>query len=394
MKMRNLPLALLFVSLLTAHDSQLTTAFAAQEPVVRVAVLQEVQGVRVTVLAPCRLKDLATGSVLGQWSDLKWQAVEAGNPGIKISSIQTESRAVLLEPRQEAILRINARPYRGSLIFIQTPRGRLTVINRLGLEEYLVGALGSEVNPAWPAEALKAHAVVSRTMIAHRIWISQDLPFDVTADTETHLYHGVSGEREQTRAAVQATQWQVLAYQGELLSAAFHANCGGHTEDAAELWQVRGDLAPLKGRPDPYCKGLRHFHWRTDLSAKELMKRLGEGARGVGDLNRLEILERNDSGRVRRVRLKGSSGGVTLPGKKFRELLGANRLRSLNFNVRFSDGTVSFDGFGWGHGVGLCQWGAYGMAVQGRTMDEILDFYFPGAHRRDLKGLPGFPANS
>ncbi len=362
----------------------------AEEPAVRVAILQEIPSVRVTVLAPCRLRDLATGAVIGEWPSLKWQQVRAVNPGLKVASIQTESSAVLLETTGDAILRIDARPYRGSLIFARTPAGRLTVINRLGLEEYLVGALASEVGADWPMEALKAHAIVSRTMVAHRIWIQKQSPFDVTADTSTHLYYGAASERERTKAAVEATLGQVLAYQGELLSATFHANCGGHTEDASELWQVKGDPAPLKGRTDPYCQDLKHFRWKTTMPMRGFMEALGQAGKGTGTLQSCEILGRNASGRIRSIRLTGTAGSAVFSGRDFRKRLGSNRLRSLNFTTTLSSRGVTFDGFGWGHGVGLCQWGAYGMARQGKRMEEILGFYFPGAQRRTLKGLPGF----
>ncbi len=363
----------------------------AEEPDVRVAILQEVPSARITVLAPCRLTDLDTGALVAQWPNLKWQLVEASHLGLKIGETLTEAKALVLEPPEDAILRVDAKPYRGSLIFYRTSKGKLTVVNRLGLEEYLVGALASEVNSDWPMEALKAHAVVSRTMAAHRIWIQHGhASFDMTADTTTHLYHGVASERERARMAVQETRGQVLAYGGELLSATFHANCGGHTEDASELWEVRGDPTPLKGRPDPFCRNLKHFRWQTNLPLSHFMNALGPVAKEIGSVTSCVILERNASNRVRTVRLIGTQGSTTLSGRRFRELVGANQLRSLNFTVKVSTKGVFFDGFGWGHGVGLCQWGAYGMARQGHTMDEILSFYFPGAQRRNLKGLPGY----
>ncbi len=363
---------------------------AAEEPQVRVAILQEVPSARITVLAPCRLTDLTTGALIEERDKVLWQKVEPSNPGLKIGHTELDSSAVVLEPIEEEILRVNARPYRGSLILHRTEKGNVTVVNRLGLEEYLVGALASEADADWPIEALKAHAVVSRTMAAHRIWIQKGKLFDLTADTATHLYHGVASEREGTRAAVEATRGEVLAYQKELLSATFHANCGGHTEDAAELWTVKGDPAPLKGHPDPYCKDLRHFRWKANLSRNALLEALGKEADPVGELQGIEILERSPSGRARTIRLTGRKGQAVLTGRRFRELLGANHLRSLKFTVQVSRKGVSFDGFGWGHGVGFCQWGAYGMAKQGKRMDEILRFYFPGAQRRKLQGLPGF----
>lgn len=362
----------------------------AEEPTVRVALLQEAPSVRVTVLAPCRLTDPATGAVIEKDRILRWQEVKPGDSGLSIGALKTTSASVLVEPPEGAVLRVNARPYRGSLLLVRTAGGRLTVINQLGLEEYLVSALASEANPDWPLEALKAHAVVSRTMAAHRIWIQKEGPFDMTADTSTHLYHGVAVERDWVRKAVEQTRGQVLAYQRELLSATFHANCGGHTEDPQEIWKIQGDPAPLRGHPDPYCKDLRHFRWKATLPS-QLFSRLIEPAAGkIGKVTGLEILERNRSGRVRKIRISGTQGSTRLSGGDFRKSLGANRLRSLHFTAAVVGNQISFSGFGWGHGVGLCQWGAYGMARRGKKMEEILEFYFPGAQRRGLKGLPGF----
>ncbi len=363
----------------------------AEEPSVRVAILEETPTARVTILAPCRLIDLKTKSVLGQPESLKWELVEAGDPGLKIGHRSFPTQAVLLEPvEEETLIRVNAKPYRGSLIVQRTPNGRVTVVNHLNLEQYLVGALASEVDARWPIEALKAHAVVSRTMVAHRIWIQWGRPFDVTADTSTHLYHGTAAEKEQTRSAVKATKGQVLSYHGELFSASFHASCGGHTEDASELWAVRGKSSPLKARPDPYCKNLKHYRWHVDFPKKAFTEALGKIADEIGQIQGCEVVERNTSDRVRQIRLLGDHGSASLSGRKLREFLGANRLKSLKFTVTTTPQKFSFDGFGWGHGVGLCQWGAYGMAKKGHSMDEILAFYFPDTQRRSLRGLPGF----
>ena len=382
----------LFSSLCFFAAAWATTLEAApiEGPSVRVAVLQEVSALRLTVEGPCRLLDLKKGTVLAQWPDLGWKRVAPTASGLSIGD-RSFPASVLLEPLNGALFRLDSRPYRGSLILRRTPKGRLTLINRLDLEDYLVGALNSEVSAGWPMEALKAHAVVSRTMVAHRIWIRKGQDFDVTSDASTHLYHGVAAERGRTREAVEATRGQVLVFDGELFSATFHANCGGHTEDVAELWEVKRKIPPLRGVPDPHCKNLKHYRWNLELDSDEFQRLLGPEAAETGAMEGIEIVERNESGRARSIRLRGDRGTVTLTGRRFRELLGANRLRSLNFTVLFQPGKVSFSGFGWGHGVGLCQWGAFGMARNGRSMDEVLSFYFPEARRCSLKGLPGFP---
>ncbi len=363
---------------------------APVEPTVRVAILQEAESIRLTVPGPCRLKDQATGALLAEWPELKWQEIRPSNPGLLWGRQELPASGVVLDVNPDTIFRVNARPYRGELIVQRTAGGRLLVIVRLPLEEYLVGALTSEVSAGWPLEALKAHAVVSRTMVAHRIWIRKAQEFDMTSDTSTHLYHGVAAERSRTRQAVEATRGQVLAYDGELFSATFHANCGGHTEDAAEIWDVKRGIPPLQGVEDPYCRNLKHYRWRTSLGEEEFLLLLGATPAQLGSLQKVSVTQRNASGRVRGLQIRGGRGKATLTGRQLRERLGANRLRSLNFTVSLNSGRVAFDGLGWGHGVGLCQWGAFGMARQGKTAEEIVQFYFPGAQRRALKGLPGF----
>lgn len=366
-------------------------AVADQQTMVRVAILQGAEQARLTVQAPCRLTDLRKGTVLAQWPQLKWQEAAATESGIRIGQSRFGSTAVVLEPANpNAAIGVDARPYRGRLILRRTEAGKLLVIDWLPLEEYLVGALASETSSRWPMEALRAHAVVSRTMVAHRIWIRRDQPFDVTADVSTHLYYGTAAEKAATRQAVQQTRGQVLTYQGELFSASFHANCGGHTENAAELWSMKEPVPPLEGVPDAYCKGLKHFRWDTEVGKEEWDRALGPVSGEVGDLEEAEVLERNRSGRVRALRLKGSRGAATVTGRQLREMLGANRLRSLNFNIAVLPGNVRLTGFGWGHGVGMCQWGAYGMARSGKKMEEILAAYFPGAERRNLSNTKGF----
>ena len=364
--------------------------FSAQETQVRVAILQETESVRLTVPSACRLTDLKTGKEIASWPEMKWQEIRAGNPGLRIGGSEIPFSSVVLQPAPGTIFRVNANPYRGDLILRRGGKGGLMVINRLPLEEYLVGALTSEVSAGWPMEALKAHAVVSRTVTAHRIWIRKDQEFDMTADTSTHLYHGVAAEKDRTRQAVEQTQGQVLAYDGELFSASFHASCGGHTEDAAELWATKKTIPPLAGVEDPHCRNLKHYRWKAAIPVTEFLRLLGPEAAKIGNLEEVTVTEVNRSGRARAVRVQGDRGGMTLTGRQLRERLGANRLRSLKFNLSVHLAQILFDGFGWGHGVGLCQWGAFAMARNGRTMEEILAFYFPQAKRRPLKGLPGF----
>ena len=364
----------------------------SEEPQVRIRIIDNAPAVRLTFSEPFHLEDPRTGKTLRAWDSLSWVKVVVAQEGIRIGEMKTGLSTLILKTDTDSYFRVDGQPYRGSLILMKTPTGRLMVINRLPLERYLVGALTSEVSSTWPLEALKAHAVVSRTMVAHRIWLRKDQPYDVTADTSTHLYYGVLAERPNTRLAVQQTRGQVLSWENELFSATFHANCGGYTESAAELWQMTKPLPPLEGVKDPYCRGLKHYTWQEEMPVPVLVGLLKNDGDKIGTVTAVQVVERNRSNRVRSIHLTGTAGDVVLSGKKFRDLIGVNRLRSLNFTVSMTDQNLIFKGFGWGHGVGLCQWGAYGMAQQGMKMDQILEHYFPGAKKRPLKGLPGFEA--
>ncbi len=366
-----------------------TTVFA-QEQLVRVRILQNVPSVRLTFSEPFHLEDPKTGKILREWKSLPWVEVVAGEEGIRIGQLKTNLSAIILQTDTDSYFRVNSQPYRGALILMKTAPDRMMVINRLPLERYLVGALTSETSSTWPIEVLKAHAVVSRTMVAHRIWLRKDQPFDVTADTSTHLYYGVLAERPNTQLAVRQTLGQVLTWEDELFSTTFHANCGGHTEDAFELWEMKKKLPPLEGVEDPYCRGFKHYTWETSMTPAELMAALKEDGARLGAVKAIQILEKNRSGRVRSLRIEGTQSNVVMTGEKFRDLLGFNHLRSLNFTAVLLADKWVFKGFGWGHGVGFCQWGGYGMAMKGMKMDPILQHYFPGAKKRSLKGLPGF----
>ncbi|PIQ82792.1 MAG: hypothetical protein COV76_01755 [Candidatus Omnitrophica bacterium CG11_big_fil_rev_8_21_14_0_20_64_10] len=365
----------------------------AAEPVVRVALMEHAAEARVTIMTPCVLKDLATGQTLERWEDFKWQLIEPGRSGLmRLGKKGTTSReAVVLEPLgNEPVFRLNARPYRGFLIIRRVEGNRLLLINKVNLEDYLVSAIGSEIDPKWPAAALQAHAVASRTMVAHRIWVNSGQPFDVTADTRTHVYDGIPTERDSTRAAVSATAGEVLSFDGELFSAVFHANCGGHTEWADALWATKRVIPALAGHPDPYCRGAKHSDWEFHTALEDLQAALGPAAVELGRLAEVAVAERTRSGRVAALLIRGEGGESRIAGKDLRSALGANDLRSLKFDVRVEQGEARFTGQGWGHGVGMCQWGAYGMAAAGHPANVILDFYYPGAQRRKLAGLPGF----
>jgi stage II sporulation protein D len=224
-------------------------------------------------------------------------------------------------------------------------------------------------------EALKAQAIVCRTYAVYQMQENKSRDFDVTSDIYSQVYGGKTSERYRTNEAVDATKGQILTYQDKVFPAYFHATCAGHTEDAAVLWNI--DIAPLKGVVCNYCKDSPHFNWHLTLDRGELRQRLVNAGYKMGMIKNIEILGKNKSGRITNLNITTTTKDVSISAKAFRNIVGPNEIRSTNFTVNLSGDDLVFEGFGWGHGVGLCQWGAYFMATQGKTAEQILKFYYP-----------------
>lgn len=302
--------------------------------------------------------------------------VRPGSQGVEVGAMAFGA-VVRLQPRGGFLL-VNGRPYRGLIEIRRTAQGRLTVINELDLEEYLYGVVRSEMDPRWPAEALRAQAVAARSLAAQSAGRFAAEGYDVRSTTDSQVYGGVAAEDPRATAAVDATRGVVMLYDGRPAFAAYHTDSGGATESSEYVW---GSVIPhLRGVADPYSKDAANHEWvlRLDLAAVEAaLQRAGRPAAG---LQRLEIAATSPSGRVMTLRLVTAAGPIEIKGTDFRSAIGVNALRSTLFTVRPQPGeaAVEIAGRGSGHGVGMSQWGARGLALAGRGYVEILRYYYTG----------------
>ncbi len=270
--------------------------------------------------------------------------------------------------------RLNGSPYRGRFAF-RVEGGGLLVINKLGLEGYLRGVVPKEMIPSWPIEALKAQAVAARTYVLYQMEKRRDRSFDVDATVLSQVYGGVRAERPSTDRAVAETRGQVLRSGNRLVLAYFHANSGGFTEDAGNVWRV--SLPYLRSVEDPYSSR-RDSSWNYGLSLSELSRRLRRRGVRVGRIERVVPLGRYRSGRIKAFRVEGIRGSARVSGNRFRMGVGAGRMRSTLAELYKDGGRLVMRGRGFGHGVGMSQWGANVMAKRGMSYREILSFYYPG----------------
>jgi peptidoglycan hydrolase-like amidase/Flp pilus assembly protein TadD len=305
--------------------------------------------------------------------------------------------------------------YRGVVEIHPGPGPGFNVVNHVALEGYVAGVLPSEMPASWPLEALKAQAVAARTESLAKAGRHNAEGFDVCDEVHCQAYGGLKAERNNTNRAVAETRGLVLWRKGRPFPAVYSAQCGGSTQSYQEAWgydlpvpgvpdlgrgapKVRFPLGPrdLKGwveeGPDAYCrlpglKGYRQFRWLTRVTAKDLEAR--ERLKDLGPLRSVRVLARSSAGWVRRVRFVGEKGERDFTGDSVRGILGGIRSNLVWLEPwRSPEGRLEevwIHGGGWGHGVGMCQAGAFGRARDGAGFKDILKHYYPKASFKKLR---------
>ena len=314
------------------------------------------------------------------------------------------SEDVTISTREPHVLALNGKRYRGRLRLVVNEDGRtFSVINLVPLEPYLAGVVGAEMPSYWEPEALKAQAIAARTYCLYtknRFGVNRN--WDVSSTQASQVYRGLRAESAQVWRAVTDTNGVVLmapaalSIQRGLFPAYYSSICGGHTEACQSVFGEA--FGPLESVPCPYCKDVARlglFFWpmaKFDRQAvtRQLTTRYAS-LRALGDIKDIVVTEKSDYGqftRLTRIKLIGSTGKTdTLRGEDLRLALdpsGRKIQSTICQIVPWGDGWAFLSGRGWGHGVGLCQCGAEGMARLGKTAEEILQHYYPGSEIESL----------
>jgi len=360
-----------------AATKDFSLAVSSTQPLVRVAVMKNkdfftlsIEG-KYKVLTPSRDKVLYEGYLLLP------SKVEVISSAIRMGRHQFPFRHINIIPDGEATIHVNGRPLRGELDIIDDPQEKLLAVNILGVEDYIRGVLYHEVSSRWPIESIKAQAIAARTYALYRIKNSSKRPYDLTNDIYSQVYGGRGSERYRTNIAVRMTLGLVMTYQGKLLPAYYHATCGGRTENVHEIWNE--DAFPLSGIKCEFCRNSPHYRWKRNFRSKEVQDKLNAKGFSIGLIKEIKVTERNASNRVKNLEILARDGKrLTISGKDFREIVGPNNIRSNNYTVEMRGYYFDLIGSGWGHGVGMCQWGANFMARKGYLYRDILKYYYPG----------------
>ena len=292
--------------------------------------------------------------------------------------------------------------YRGELSVAPTDSG-LRVVNRVPVESYLRGVVPLEIGgrSAEDRAAAEAQAVAARSFAHVRVAEGESRAFDVTAGVLDQVYGGASAERPVTDAAVAATDGLVLTFAGRVVAAPYHSTCGGSTAEAPEVWRSRAEpflrrvSDRIPGTTRFYCDAAPRFRWERTIDATTLTANVERYIRAyaaapagpLGDVRAVTAEGTTPSGRVEIVVIATERGSYRVRANDARMVLrtsGGEPLNSTYFSIepvvarggRLTQVTVR--GSGYGHGVGMCQWGAIGRARAGHDFRQILAAYYPG----------------
>jgi len=349
---------------------------------VRVKIVDDVNKLRVSSTSPCDITDLFDNSVLGSDYELKSVEITGYRSGIKVGDIYCKNSKAKIDSGIRGAFKVNGVEYRGSLLLIRSKKG-VDVINVVELEDYLKGVLPREVNRLWPFGALKAQAIASRSYAVNQALRRKSRDYDLRGDTFSQVYGGKSAERWRTSSCVENTRGKVLAYAGKVFPAFFHSCCGGHTQDARKVWGE--GLPPLEGVRCKWCKWSKHFRWKTRISPKDVAKKLKNAGYEFKRMHDIKAGTRDRSGRLDYVSVKADNRWFEIKGSEFISDIGGGALKSTNFRVRKNPFFYSFTGHGWGHGVGMCQWGAFWLGLRRWRAERILAYYYPDTEIVELK---------
>lgn len=250
------------------------------------------------------------------------------------------------------------------------------------MDLYLAGVISQEMPLTWSLESLKAQSVVARSYVLHKMQFTRKKLYDVESTVLDQVYKSIHNAQmslsQKAVQAVAATQNMVLRdSKNRILKTFYHADCGGGTSTAQNVFQETTESQSVK---DKSCPLNPRAQWQYELKTSELSRLLQHDSK---TLSRLKV-GRDAQGRIVEMEFflqdpQGAQHKVLLLGESFRRLVGYSLIRSLNFEYKISQDKISFVGKGFGHGVGLCQWGTESLAQSGQTYQKILKHYFPNA---------------
>jgi len=345
---------------------------------VRVLLSESKDSIKISSDDTLILTDLSSGKKIAA-GNIKSADIRKNSRGLMVNKLLFPSSVVKIETRI-GTLSFAGKKYRGNFTVHAGNGSTVKLVNNVDIDDYLFGVVPSEMPAEWPMEALKAQAIASRTYTLYRIEESRKEPsiyHDVVATVGDQVYGGMNSENERTSVAVYLTKGMALKYNNRIVKAYYHSTSSTRTESGMEVFA--GEEVPyLKGVSCTYAKNSPYSSWKETIGLDELEDILARNGYRVGNIINVSASGFTSSGRIHNLNIHTLTGVKTLKATEFRRAVGTTRIKSTWFRIRKSGNTITLSGRGYGHGVGLCQWGAKEMASKDFGYTDILSHYYPG----------------
>lgn len=353
------------------------------EPVIKVLVAENVHSVTIEANGNHTLSS-ASGS-MPVLRPGRWDISPTAGLSVTLNGTQhltNPSLPLKVAPDEHALLKLNGQPYRGWLAVTPGTSSGFNVINLVPLEQYLYGVVPREIGDGSPdiMAAIEAQAICARSYAISHFGAHRAQGFDIYSDTRDQAYSGMSRETRWCTQAVDATRGLVAFAGDQLLDARYHSTCGGRTANSEDVWSSAVSyLQSIKDKPlfgRPYCSNSPHYEWKKLVSKREFYATIARMIPAGAKIRSWSLEINPKSKRVVKMIVNSDKGTHEIKGPSLRSAFG---LKSTWFKIKERGDALLFEGHGWGHGVGMCQYGAMEMARKGKSAKRILKHYYQGA---------------
>ena len=362
-------------------------------PVIRVGLTPDpVRSLSIEVGEAFRVQLPGSDRALDNLPRLARTTLVATPRGLKLGQKEYLASRIELVSQKSPAIWVNGHQYRGTIRCYRQSGGTVLAVSELPLEEYIASVIDSEMPAEFGREARVAQAIAARTFaLFQKQQAAPNSLTDVSATTRSQKYLGyqyrsdagklLAGESADSRKIAADTQGMVCLHGGKLFSTYYCAVCGGATMQGTEFFPDA--VPPLKSVPCTWCKPARLYEWSADVSRadlqSDLQKLAGKQSRPLGPVKSVKAVAKIPAGKMPMFEIRDAKQVIKVTGADLRTALAARGVYSPHFTVEDKGTTWHIAGKGHGHGVGMCQWGARGLALEGKTGLQIINYYYPGA---------------
>lgn len=362
------------------YDNYLKT-----QPNIRVLLHNNIKEIQIEINQPYNISDFKSDEILVGREKLKKSVIYLKSGDFRTRPLTSDSahnapttfvkaNGNVSIVTNNGFVQLNKSRYCGKLILVPKDNDRFSILEEIGIEEYLPGVIEGEMPIMWNDDALQAQVIAIRTYAIYKRKIKSNALYHI--NKLDLAYKGSYMNQAKAKEIVSKSRGTVMVYDWKLFPGYFHSTCGGHTEDINLVFNLKS-IPPLSGVECGYCNNSKYYHWKKKLGRNEIQNKLNATNSKVKRIRNITTEKIGPGGHCSTIRIDHAGGTKRVNANDFRLIIGPNNLRSTSFSIKNSGSSFIFEGSGWGHGVGLCQYGTQSMAKSGFRWYEILRHYYP-----------------